>query len=64
MMIYRVIRPYCAGWRTLTPHKGNGRVSRSVKMVRHPRGSHTVLHIAVSGVATPENKVTHWRCHP
>ena len=34
--------------------------SRSVNMVRHSRGSHIVIPIAVSGVATPENKVTHW----
>ena len=32
-------------------------------MVRHPRGSYIVIPIAVSGVATPENKVTHWHCH-
>ena len=32
--------------------------SRSVNMVRHPRGSYIVIPIAVSGVATPENKVT------
>ena len=38
--------------------------SRSVNMVRHPRGSYIVILIAVSGVATPKNKVTHWRCHP
>ena len=38
--------------------------SRSVNTARHPRGSYTVLPIAVSGEATPENKVTHWRCHP
>ena len=31
--------------------------SRSVNMVRHPRGSFIVLSIAVSGVAAPENKV-------
>ena len=37
---------------------------RSVNTVRHPRGSHIVIPIAVSGVATPENKVTSWRCHP
>ena len=37
---------------------------RSVNMVRHPRGSYIVIPILVSGVATPENKVTHWRCHP
>ena len=37
--------------------------SRSVNMVRHPRGSYTVAPIAVSGVATPENKVNHWRWH-
>ena len=29
--------------------------SRSVNMVRHPRGSYIVIPIAVSGVATPEN---------
>ena len=34
--------------------------SRSVNMVRHPRGSYIVILIAASGVATPENKVTHW----
>ena len=34
--------------------------SRSVNMARHPRGNCMVLPIAVSGVATPENKVTHW----
>ena len=38
--------------------------SRRVNMVSHPRGSCIVIPIAVSGVATPENKVTHWRCHP
>ena len=37
---------------------------RSVNMVSHPRGSYLVIPIAISGVATPENKVTHWRCHP
>ena len=37
--------------------------SRSVNMVRHPR-AYVELPIAVSGVATPENKVTHWCCHP
>ena len=31
--------------------------SRSVNMVRHPRGSYIVIPITVSGVATPENKV-------
>ena len=31
--------------------------SRSVNMVRHPRGSYRVISIAVFGVATPENKV-------
>ena len=31
--------------------------SRSVNMARHPRGSYIVMPIAVSGVATPENKV-------
>ena len=34
--------------------------SRNVNMVRHPRGSYIVIPIAVYGVATPENKVTHW----
>ena len=34
-------------------------VSRSV--ARHPRGSYIVIPIAVSGVVTPKNKVTHWR---
>ena len=38
--------------------------SRSVNMARHPRGSYIVIPITVSGLATPENKVTHWRCHP
>ena len=38
--------------------------SRSVNMVSHRRGSYIVIPIEVSGVATPENKVTHWRCHP
>ena len=38
--------------------------SRSMSMVRQPRGSYIVIPIAVSGVVTPENKVTHWRCHP
>ena len=38
--------------------------SRRVNMVRHPRGSYIAIPIAVSGVATPENKATHWRCHP
>ena len=31
--------------------------SRSVNMVRHPRGSYIVIPVAVSRVATPENKV-------
>ena len=31
--------------------------SRSVNMVRHPRGSYMVIHIAVSGVGTQENNV-------
>ena len=30
--------------------------SRSVNMVRHPQGSYIVIPIAVSGVATPENR--------
>ena len=30
---------------------------RSVNMVRHPRGSYMVIHIAVSGFGTQENKV-------
>ena len=38
--------------------------SRRVDMVRHPRGSYSVIPIAASGVGTPENKVNHWRCHP
>ena len=38
--------------------------SRSVDVVRYPRGSYIVIPIVVFGVATPENKVTHWRCHP
>ena len=39
--------------------------SRNRNMVRRPRGSFIVVTpIAVSGVATPENKETHWRCHP
>ena len=37
--------------------------SRSVNVVRHSRGSYIAIPIAVSGVATPENKITHWRCH-
>ena len=37
--------------------------SRSVNIVRHPRGRYIFVPIAVSGVATPENKVTHWRRH-
>ena len=31
--------------------------SRSVHMIRHPRGSYIAIPIAVSGVTTPENKV-------
>ena len=31
--------------------------SRSVNMVRNPRGSYIVVPIAASGTATPENKV-------
>ena len=51
-------RSYCAGWRTLTPHKGNDRITYcSVNMVRHPEDSFIVIPTAVSGVATPENKV-------
>ena len=37
--------------------------SRSVNTIRHPRDSYIVIPVAVSGVATPENEVTHWRCH-
>ena len=58
-----VCRSYCAGWRTLTRTRGII-ASRSVNMVRHPRGNYIVMPIAVSGVVTPEHKVTHWRCHP
>ena len=51
----------------LTPHKGDdGMIAspiNSMDMVRHPRGSYIVIPIAVSGVATPENK-THWLWHP
>ena len=36
-------------------------VPLGVNMVRHPRGSYIVIPIAVSGVVTPKNKVTHWR---
>ena len=50
-------RSYCAGWRTLTPHKGNDRITWC-DMVRYPRDSYIVIPIAVSGVATPENKIT------
>ena len=35
-------------------------VSRIVNMARRPRGSFIVIPIAVSGMATPENKVTRW----
>ena len=38
--------------------------SCSVNMVRHPRGSYIVIPIALSVVATSENKVTNWRCRP
>ena len=38
--------------------------SRSVNIVRHPRAIYMVIPIAVFGVATPENEVTHWCCHP
>ena len=38
--------------------------SRSGNMERHQRGSCIVIPIAASGVATPEDKVIHWRCHP
>ena len=58
-----LVRSYFAGWRTLTPQRGMI-ASHSANMVRHPRGSYIVIPIAVSGVATPENKVTHRRCHP
>ena len=33
--------------------------SRSVNIVRHPRGNY-IIPIAVSGVAAPEKKVTRW----
>ena len=32
--------------------------SRIVDMIRHSRGSYIVIPIAVSGVVTPENKVS------
>ena len=34
--------------------------SHSVDMLRHPRRSFIVIPIAISGVATPENTITHW----
>ena len=35
-------RSYCAGWRTVSPHKGMI-ASRSVNMARHPRGCYIVF---------------------
>ena len=55
-----LVRSCCAGWRTLTPRTRGMLASISVNMVRHPRGSYTVMPTAVCGEATPENKVTHW----
>ena len=52
---YRV-RSYCAGWRTLTPPKGND-CPRSVNMARHSRSSYIVIPIALSGATTPKNIV-------
>ena len=39
---------------------------RGVNMVRQPRGNYKEIPIAVSRMATPENKnkLTHWRRHP
>ena len=46
----------CAGWRTLTPHKGNDRITQcdSGYRVRHPRGSYIVCPLMSLEVATPE----------
>ena len=42
-------------------HRVRGMIaSSSVNMVRDRRGSYIVMTIAVSGVATLENKETHW----
>ena len=45
------VKIICAGWRTLTLHKGNHRITQcdSVNMARQPQGSHIVVPIAVSG---------------
>ena len=43
------------------PHAHKGIIaSCSVNMVRDPQGSYVVIPIAASGVATPNNTVTHW----
>ena len=46
----------CAGWRTLIPPKGNGRITQcdSVDMARRPRGSYIVHPLLSLEVATPE----------
>ena len=53
-----LVGEYCAGIRTLTPLEGMV-VSRSVCMVRHPRGSYIAYPLLPRGVATPENKSSH-----
>ena len=48
----------CGVERTLTPHKGNDRITQcdSIYMVRHPRGSYIAYPLLRLEMATPENK--------
>ena len=61
------VRSFCGGWTTLTPHKGNYRVTQcdSVYIVRHARGSYTVYtHCCLW--KWPHQKTNQFlrRCHP
>ena len=56
-----------AGWRTLTPHMGNDRITQcdSVHMVRHPRGSHIeYTHCRLRKWPHQETNQSIRRCHP
>ena len=59
VLCYHSLPPLC--WYRLITDRS---LFRPFAVARHPRGSYMVLPIAASGVATPENEVAHWRCHP
>ena len=59
---------HVCGVETLTPHKGNGRITQcdSVYMARHPRGSYVVLCTHCCLWQCPNQDASQWfrRCHP